>query len=136
MYPLLIASLIFTSPARTQASQPVVLDGQSTLWTEQTALRSFRCPDGSDAQLEFTQKRGSPPTITLFRLRGRDVLGTSRAAIDRLLQQFRTVESVSPRCLRGGGVQVLLGGLRREPGSGRVVFSLKADERGHISLIR
>jgi hypothetical protein len=118
------------SPVSNDSGRVPMLDGGSSLWAEKSASYAFKCAGGSHAKLKFEQKRGEYPVLTKFDYSGRPVLGSLSKSINSALQRFWTVENVSPRCLKGGGVQVLLGGVSREDPKRRAAILLRADEKG------
>ena len=135
MYPTLLLFLFLASGQSLPPSQMPMLDGETSSWTEQSASYTFKCAGGTSAELVFTQTRGGSPVLAKFAYSGKLVVRPPADALAKALEDFRTVESVSPRCVNGGGAQVLVGGLGRSKPAKRRVFMLKVDKTGKLSIV-
>ena len=116
-------------------AQKVVLDGESKLPARESVAYTFQCDDSTSVRLSITQLRHGYPRVTQLISSKHGLPSASRQAVDDALRSFRKVESVSPRCLTSGGVQMLLGGLgRSDVPSRRVVVAVKIDSTGRLSI--
>lgn len=128
----LLAVSLVASSAVADAQEPK-LDGGSSLPAQQSNSYRFQCPDGQ-VVIEVSQKRGDYAVLTKLNYSNRRLsLGSNQ--INEALRKFRALGSVSPRCLTGGGAQILLAGLKRDETPRReVAFIITIDKHGQISL--
>ena len=134
MRPLIVVALALLSSPSVITGAPT-LDGETSLPLERSALYRFECPDGSIGELQFDQKRGGYPILTNLTYSGRSLSATARDPINAALREFRALESLSPRCRNGGGVQMLLGGLRRDKiPARRTGITVSVDANGRVSI--
>jgi hypothetical protein len=129
-----LMTLLFANFSGIAVGHNVTLDGGSSLPTRQSNSYTFRCPDG-DVTIEVGQERGEYPVLQKLIYSRRSLLSSAAIRVNDALRQFRALESVSPRCLTGGGAQVLLAGLKRDEIPRRqVAFMLTIDKGGRVSL--
>lgn len=91
----------------------LTLDGGSIYPPRQTVSYRWNCPDGL-VTVDITQVHGSPPRLARAVYGGVPIADAIRGQISAAVSRFRTVESISPRCLTGGGIRLLFGGLFRD----------------------
>lgn len=116
------------------ASTAPTLDGGSVYPAKQAVTYSWACPDGK-VTLEIAQTKGSSPTVERALYGSASIARRARVPINAAIQEFRTVESISPRCLTGGGIRLILGGLfRNENPSTRHIVSLRIRRSGHVTV--
>ena len=117
------------------AAQPApVIDGGSIYPASQTVTYNWACPDGR-VTLEIAQTKGFYPKIGRALYGGTSITRRVQQPMNGAIHRFRTVESVSPRCLTGGGIHLIVGGLfRDENSSARHTVSLEISRSGHVTV--
>lgn len=131
----LIGLLLFSSQAlgQTVAVAPT-LDGESSLPVWTSSSYRFKCADGV-ISMTVVRERGEAPVLSKLDYSGRSLLRAAIGPINDYFKQLRNLESVSPRCVTGGGAQLLLAGLRRDKvPRQRFVVGLTIDKTGHVSM--
>ena len=119
-------------------SSPVVgeitLDGGSSHPAEQTVSYSWSCSDGL-VTIDVAQMGGSPPSVVRATYGRSNLIKRVSPELNKAIGRFRTVESISPRCLDVGGIWLMFSGLfRDENPSRRHVVSVQMSRRGHLSF--
>lgn len=132
---LALLSLLLLTPApQSLNARRVTIDGDSSYPAAQQISYSYDCPDGR-VILSVYQKDGGYPLLHAFKYENRSLLRTARPSVEKALRQLRTLESVSPRCLTGGGVRLLMGGLPRAHSSlQRQIITVRVDRHGIVSV--
>ena len=127
-------SLLILLQIASPAPSAIKLDGGSIYPASETVTYNWACPDGR-VTLEVVQTEGSVPKIGGAFYGGTSIAQQARTSISAAIKRFRTVESISPRCLTGGGIWLLFGGLfRDEIPSRRHVVSLRISRTGQVSV--
>lgn len=115
------------------ATPPVVLDGGSMYPPKQTVAYHFTCPDGV-VTVEVAQVHGSPPRLARALYDGVQITRRIGPQISEAIGRFRSVETVSPRCLTGGGIWLMFGGLLRDENpSSKHIVSVTFDRQGRLT---
>jgi hypothetical protein len=131
---LYLSLAMFLSALSVPSSEHIRLDGDDSYPRVQVVSYTYWCPDGM-VLMEVKQKQGSPPMVKKFSYGERAFDRTTRASVDQALAQLRTLESVSPRCLTGGGIRVLLIGLaRNESALRQQIITVRVDKQRHVSV--
>jgi hypothetical protein len=83
----------------------------------------------------LAQVHGSPTKLVRALYGGVQITGRVGPQISKAIGRFRTVETVSPRCLTGGGIWLMFGGLLRDENPSRKhVVSVKFGRRGQLTF--
>lgn len=130
----MIATLLFLSRVVSPAASKIVLDGGSAYPARQSVTCRWACPEGL-VTIEIAQSKGSYPVIERATYGTRSVIERAGKAIGSAIRTFRTVESISPRCIAGGGISLIFAGLSRgEVPATRHVVAVKLSRSGHVSM--
>ena len=131
---LSILSAVLLSQIGSPAPSQVIIDGGSMYPRKQIVSYRFTCPDGV-VTVDVTQVHGLPPKVTRALYGDAPITAEIGPQISRAISALRTVESVSPRCLTGGGIWLIFGGLLRDENpSRRHVVSVQFGRHGHATF--
>jgi hypothetical protein len=131
VFTLAIFSLISNSALLTEPQ--VILDGGSSYPIEQSVSYRFTCPDG-DVAMEVIQKGHDFPILSKLSYAGLPITHAAGGPINNILRQLRALNNVTPRCLTGGGLQMLMTGLKRDKvPSEKLVVGVTIDKEGHVA---
>ena len=125
----IVSMLILTlaSPSK------ILLDGSSVYPASQSVTYRWACPDGW-VSIEIAQTKGSSPRIGRATYASASIAEKVRTPIHAAIRRLLTVESISPRCLRSGGISLMLAGLSRDQvPAKRLVVAIRISRTGEVS---